>query len=146
MNDLKTLFPQPVVVTVAGKDISIHPLKVRQLQPLLSALGPALRDGFAQGFSDPAAWLLFFEQHTDRVINAVASATDLKREFLGELEPVDLMALAAGVVEVNRDFFTRQVMPAIERLNQTLVTLGVTTTAGSTSPPTAVTESTNSPS
>jgi hypothetical protein len=147
-DDLNALSPVPAIVTVGGKEISIAPLKVRQLQPVLSALGPALRDGFAQGFANVADWLLFFEAHTERVINAVASATDLKRDFVGELEPRELMELAFVVVEVNRDFFTRQVSPAIERLNQTLEKLGVTqpNTDGLTSPPTPDIDPTKLPS
>jgi hypothetical protein len=144
MNDLNTLAPAPTIVTVGGREIAVSPLKVRQLQPVLSALGPALRDGFAQGFDSPAAWLLFFESHTDRVINTVASACDLKRDFVGELEPRELMELAVVVVEVNRDFFTRQVMPVIARVNQTLETMGLMPTAGLTSPPTPDTESMSS--
>jgi len=133
--ELSRIAPTPTPVVVGGREILVAPFKVRQIQPVLAALGPALRDGLTHGFADVMDWLLFFESHTDRVVEAVAAATDQPRAFLAELEPRELMELAFVVVEVNRDFFTRQVTPAIKRLEETLRKVGVSDGSTSLSPP-----------
>lgn len=112
-------------ITIADKPIEIAPLKVRQLGPVLAAIGPLFRDGIWQSSADVADLLVFIGGHTDRIVDAVAAATDTPRDWLADLEPLELATLAFAVLEVNRDFFSRQVTPALARLNETLTRIGL---------------------
>lgn len=112
-------------LTVSNQTIEIHPIKVRQLGPVLSALSTVFRDGVWQGVVDVSDWMAFIASHQTVVLDGLAAATDQPREWLEELEPVDLCNLAFAVVEVNQDFFTRQVQPVMQRLNATLTRIGL---------------------
>ncbi len=120
MDELNTLIPQPLVVEAGGEKIEITPIKTGQLPPLLKAIGPFMKDGLSGLYRDVADWITFVGLHGDAVAEAVAVCIRKPRAWVDELEPLELMTLAFAVLEVNRDFFTRQVLPALEKLNQTL--------------------------
>lgn len=123
LNELEQLNPASVTITVHGREVAIEPIKVGQLPALLRELGPILRDGVS--FDDPAALWLLIERHGDALVGAVAVAARVERAFIEQLEPIDLARLAFACIEVNKDFFSRQVLPAVEHLNRTLEKMGL---------------------
>lgn len=124
-DELNTLMPQPLIVTAGGESIEITPIRTGQLPPLLRAIGPLLKGGLDGLDRDVADWITFVGLHGEAVAEAVAVAIKKPRDWVDELEPLELMTLAFAVLEVNRDFFTRQVLPALEKLNQTLGRIGL---------------------
>lgn len=63
--------------------------------------------------------------HGDAVIDAVAVAIRKPRAWVEGLELPDLTSLALAAMEVNKDFFTRQVQPAMERLDSGMRRMGL---------------------
>ncbi len=121
--ELETLFPEPVIVKAGGEELGLLPLKVGQIPPLLRALGPAARELFN---GESVDWLLVLERHSDAVIEALAIATGKSRDWMDALPPSHLLRLARTVLEVNRDFFTRDAKPELDRLMALMAEVGQT--------------------
>ncbi|PAT41981.1 DUF6631 family protein [Vandammella animalimorsus] len=113
MNDLDTLVPQGAEVTLAGETLHILPLKVGQMPAFVRAISPMMQ----QLARDHIDWLELFGMHGDALLTAVSIATGKPRTWIDALDADEAIVLAAKVIEVNADFFTRKVMP---RLNQEL--------------------------
>lgn len=113
MNDLDTLVPHGAEVTLAGETLHILPLKVGQMPAFVRAISPMMQQ-LARNHID---WLELFGMHGDALLTAVSIATGKPRTWIDALDADEAIVLAAKVIEVNADFFTRKVMP---RLNQEL--------------------------
>lgn len=118
------------VVKVGDTEITIRPLVVAQITHMLRALNPLLqrlRQG-VQGDASSLAWMLADEP--DAVLDglaialaklparlsdkaAMAASFADSTEWLSGLTPDTLTELLVAVVEVNADFFTRQVLPML---------------------------------
>jgi hypothetical protein len=169
MDELKALFPQPVIVEVSGEPVEIRPLRTRQfgafaaaVEPLLGAYGqvradiaaiqalPA-EDGEILDWTQAAGrlgadyWVGRIGAHADDLIPALAVALDRPKEWVGDLYLDDLARLVMAVFEANADFFARRMMPAaveiMERLMPRPAAGGIPAT-GSSAPGTATSETT----
>ncbi|MHA6829337.1 hypothetical protein ACQUJV_24430 [Ralstonia pseudosolanacearum] len=112
MDDLDTLIPQPVGLVVGGETLAIEPLKVGRLPAFLRAISPTLQQLKAPQID----WLALFIEHGDDLLQAVAIAVDKPRAWVDGLAADEAILLAAKVVEVNADFFTRTVLPRLDGL------------------------------
>jgi hypothetical protein len=128
MNDLDTLVPQGIELVIDGEPLVIKPLKVGQLPGFLRAISPVMQ----QISSTEIDWLALFGERGDDLLSAIAIAVGKPRAWVDELAADEAILLAAKVIEVNADFFTRTVMPRLDGLiAQTSAAVAVTT-AGST--------------
>ncbi|MHA6910856.1 hypothetical protein ACQUJS_20960 [Ralstonia pseudosolanacearum] len=112
MDDLDKLIPQPAELTVGGEALVILPLKVGRLPDFLRAISPTLQQLKAPQID----WLGLFIEHGDDLLQAVAIAVDKPRAWVDALAADEAILLAARVVEVNADFFTRTVLPRLDGL------------------------------
>ncbi len=112
MTDLEKLIPQDTLVQVAGETISISPLKVGQLPAFLRVISPVM----AQLSQPEINWLALFGERGDDLLNAIGIAVRKPREWVDDLAADDALLLAAKVMEVNADFFTRTVIPKLDGL------------------------------
>jgi hypothetical protein len=112
MTDLEKLIPQVTLVQVAGESIAISPLKVGQLPAFLQVISPVM----AQLSAPQINWLALFGEHGDDLLSAIAIAVKRPREWVDDLAADDALLLAAKVIEVNADFFTRTVIPKLDGL------------------------------
>jgi hypothetical protein len=112
MTDLEKLIPQDTLVQVAGETISISPLKVGQLPAFLRVISPVM----AQLSQPEINWLALFGERGDDLLNAIGIAVNKPREWVDDLAADDALLLAAKVMEVNADFFTRTVIPKLDGL------------------------------
>ncbi|MGD7268482.1 hypothetical protein ACQCQ6_25565 [Ralstonia pseudosolanacearum] len=112
MNDLDKLIPQPAELTVGGETLAIQPLKVGRLPAFLRAISPTLQQLNATQID----WLGLFIERGDDLLQAVAIAVDKPRAWVDALAADEAILLAAKVVEVNADFFTRTVLPRLDGL------------------------------
>lgn len=112
MSDLNTLIPQAVELTVAGETLSISPLKVGQMPAFLRAVSPAMAH-LTHGEID---WLRLFGEHGEDLLTAIGIAVAKPRTWVDELAADEAILLAAKVIEVNADFFTRTVLPRLDGL------------------------------
>lgn len=108
-------------LTIRGATIPVAPLVAKQfgpvarhMRPLLEGASNALdawRGGALSGDEITAQELSLLttlvEAHCDDLIAAVAAATNQPIDWVGNLLPNELAALASEVWSVNKDFFAR---------------------------------------
>lgn len=129
-DDLTQLLPQPTELKVGGKTLAITPLKVGELSAFSRAVAPIVTV-FEHGNLDLFSLIA---DHTETVVTAVSIAVREPREWINELMVGELVLIAAKVIEVNADFFTRSVIPNVTHAIGTLSALKPVVAAGSTSP------------
>ena len=110
MNDLDTLVPQGIELVIDGEPLVIKPLKVGQLPGFLRAISPVMQQISATEID----WLALFGERGDDLLSAIAIAVGKPRVWVDELAADEAILLAAKVIEVNADFFTRTVMPRLD--------------------------------
>ncbi len=131
MSDLDKLVPQAFEITLAGETVSVKPLKVGQMPAFLRAITPVMQ----QIGGDSIDWLALFGQQGDDLLAAVAIATAKPRAWVDDLAADEAILLAAKVIEVNADFFTRTVMPKLDGLFAQASTVAATATVATGSTP-----------
>ena len=112
MSDLDKLVPQACEITLAGETVSVKPLKVGQMPAFLRAITPVMQQINGDGID----WLALFGQQGDDLLTAVSIAVGKPRAWVDDLAADEAIVLAAKVIEVNADFFTRTVMPRLDDL------------------------------
>ncbi|WP_020164718.1 DUF6631 family protein [Methyloversatilis discipulorum] len=109
-------------LNVGGKTITVRPIRVKVLSrfaqavlPLAQAFAPVI-DGKADltqislkdlNLQDLIVW------HASDVILAVSLATGEPEEWVGELDPAELIQVAAEVLAVNMNFFVQRLAPML---------------------------------
>ena len=109
MSELETIVPQGIELLIDGEPLLIKPLKVGQLPGFLRAISPVMR----QMSSTEIDWLALFGERGDNLLSAIAIAVAKPRAWVDELAADEAILLAAKMIEVNADFFTRTVMPRL---------------------------------
>lgn len=128
MSDLETLIPQAVELVIDGEPLAIKPLKVGQMPAFLRAITPVMQQIGGDGID----WLALFGERGDDLLTAVSIAVGKPRAWVDALDADQAILLAAKVLEVNADFFTRTVMPRLDGLIAQTSAAVAETTAGST--------------
>ncbi len=112
MSDLDTLIPQTIELVIDGEPLAIKPLKVGQMPGFLRAISPVMQ----QLTRSEIDWLALFGERGDDLLSAIAIAVGKSRAWVDELAADEAILLAAKVIEVNADFFTRTVIPKLNGL------------------------------
>ena len=128
MSDLETLIPQAVELVIDGEPLAIKPLKVGQMPAFLRAITPVMQQIGGDGID----WLALFGERGDDLLTAVSIAVGKPRAWVDALDADQAILLAAKVIEVNADFFTRTVMPRLDGLIARTSATAAMATGGST--------------
>ena len=112
MSDLDTLIPTALTLSVAGETLAIKPLKVGQMPAFLRAISPVMHQITATDID----WLALFGERGEDLLSAISIAVGKPRAWVDDLAADEAILLAAKVIEVNADFFTRQVIPKLDVL------------------------------
>ena len=128
MSDLETLIPQAVELVIDGEPLAIKPLKVGQMPAFLRAITPVMQQIGGDGID----WLALFGECGDDLLTAVSIAVGKPRAWVDALDADQAILLAAKVLEVNADFFTRTVMPRLDGLIALTGATAAMATGGST--------------
>src|SRR5690606_10684314 len=128
MSDLDKLVPQAVELSLAGDVVAIKPLKIGQMPAFLRAITPVMQQLGSNGID----WLALFGEHGDDLLTAVSIAIGKPRAWVDALDADEAILVAAKVIEVDADFFTRTVMPRLNEQMGGLFEQASTATAGST--------------
>lgn len=128
MSDLEQLIPSPKTLQIAGESISVAPLKIGQMPAFVRAIAPVMQRLGTDGID----WLALFGDHGENLLAAVAIAVGKPREWVDALDADEAIVLAATVIEVNADFFTRTVLPRLDGLVSQATTLAAGSTPSST--------------
>lgn len=101
------------VITVDGVEVTVSPLRVKQLPELVRHIEPLL--GlliYDAGALDTARMIALLGDHGEAIIAATAICTGQPKTWVEELLPDRLVVLALLAVEVNANFFT-EVLPML---------------------------------
>ena len=128
MSDLETLIPQAVELVIDGEPLAIKPLKVGQMPAFLRAITPVMQQIGGDGID----WLTLIGERGDDLLTAVSIAVGKPRAWVDELAADEAILLAAKVIEVNADFFTRTVLPRLDGLIARTGATAAMATGGST--------------
>lgn len=128
MSDLEALIPQAVELVIDGEPLAIKPLKVGRMPAFLRAISPVMQ----QLTTNEIDWLALFGERGDDLLSAIAIAVGKPRAWVDELAADEAILLAAKVIEVNADFFTRTVIPKLDGLFAQTKLPPVMAAAGST--------------
>lgn len=112
MSDLEALIPQSIELVIDSEPLAIKPLKVGQMPAFLRAISPVMQQLTASEID----WLALFGERGDDLLSAIAIAVGKPRAWVDELAADEAILLAAKVIEVNADFFTRTVIPKLDGL------------------------------
>lgn len=112
MSDLEKLIPQATELAIHGETLAIMPLKVGQMPAFLRAITPVMH----QLSGSEIDWIALFGERGDDLLSAIAIAVKKPRSWVDDLAADEAIVLAAKVIEVNADFFTRTVMPQLDGL------------------------------
>lgn len=110
---LDTLLGAAVPVTVAGIELAIRPFTFGQLPRVLEIIGPFLAGLVQQGTLDLSG---IFERDSERALRLCVLATGRPRAWFDAVPTDEGLALLAAIAEVNADFFSSRVAPAVAEL------------------------------
>jgi hypothetical protein len=139
MSELAQLLDEPTAVEIAGQKLALRPMRFGQLARALALAGP-IAQHLASGRADLFALL---SSDGERLIELAALLSGQSRAWIESLPPDEAVRLIGALYEVNRDFFSRRLAPA---LTQTLAKInGSTGASPSASAPTQAASGANSP-
>lgn len=104
-------------LSLAGREITLTPLKVKELAAFSRAIEPIAVD-LAGG--DVIAALT---RNAEALIEATCVAARVDEAWLGEQTGDVLVELAAAAMEINAGFFVERILPRIQRVAQTFATM-----------------------
>ena len=128
MSDLDKLVPQAVEITLGCEVVAVKPLKIGQMPAFLRAITPVMQQLGGNGID----WLALFGEHGEDLLTAVSIAIGKPRAWVDALDADEAILVAAKVIEVNADFFTRTVMPRLNEQMGGLFAQASTATVGLT--------------
>lgn len=151
-DDLAVLLRTGREILIAGKVVNVRPIPMRQLSPFARAVLPLVQNvmpGAGDGQPDFASvdlaklnWLELVMWHGPDCILAVSLATGEPEEWVGDLDPAEMVLLLAEVVRVNADFFVQRLAPAMKEALRRVTGIaaaaadGLTPSSGSSAPAT----------
>lgn len=118
---------QGEVLEIAPLSVGRIPLVVRELRPVVAALRSASAvEGTIEIDITPELVMDLVVDHSGALFGATALCVGRDREFVESGDAAEFIALALKVVEVNRDFFTRQITPLLGGLRDRIRGAGLT--------------------
>lgn len=107
-------------VALSTREVALHKVTVRTMKPVLDLLTKVisgLRDaGETLGnisTDDPSIILKLISNHFDDVVEISTLLSDMTLEEVYALEADDSLILVQAIVLLNKDFFTKKVLPAL---------------------------------
>lgn len=119
MNDLEKMTPAGVQVKVGGENVTVSPIRVKELPQLMRVAKPFEAD-LNRKIEGKADIIRMLAAHPDSLIEAVAICCRKPIEWVDALELDEFVQVALAVIEVNFDFFIQKVLPAVEAGMQNL--------------------------
>lgn len=113
-NQLTDLYPEGKTITVAGEQITIVPFKVGQLSKVFAAFSPIIQTITSNKDVPPVQLAInLMEANGEHFIKILAISCDKPIKWAEQLNVDDAVVLFSAVLEVNKDFFIRKVLPTI---------------------------------
>lgn len=124
-DDLQTIVPEPILVSVNGEPLEIKQIRVGQISKAMRIAHPfyiklkeakdaAKKSGSEEDYGFDIYALVM--ENTDAILDMVALLVSKDRAWVEDLSIENLVALFSAIVEVNLDFFTQRVLPLLSGL------------------------------
>jgi len=115
---------QSVTLTKFGKEVGIRKVTLRTMKPVTDLLGRVLDDLKLDAtnmptvdFGSPAMILKLISKHYDEVMAIVVDHTTLELNDLLDMDTEESILVIQAVIVLNKDFFTKKVLPNLQLLN-----------------------------
>jgi hypothetical protein len=124
-DELDQLLPATHTLQLAGRQLTLHPIRLGQLPAILRLARPLIEihrermTAAAAACDQPAKveveinLLDLMEQHGDTLLDLCSLLSHTDRAWLDALGLDDALVLVAKLIEVNQDFFARRMGPAL---------------------------------
>ncbi|MGA4442617.1 hypothetical protein ACPA2N_25975 [Ectopseudomonas hydrolytica] len=112
MSQLKILFPEPVVVGLAGRQVQIKPVQLRDFE----RFGRAAAIVIAMGSSKTMEELYAYAVVNGQLRDILRTATNLSRWRIWRLPAAAAVSLMIEVIRVNAGFFEKALVEAEKAL------------------------------
>lgn len=116
---LEVLEPPTATIRLAGREATIRPLGLyqipafaRAIQPLLPGLVAAIGES---GDVNPLIVADLLAEHGEELIEAMRLALGRTKAEMQEVGADEFLEAIPAVLAINRDFFTRRLIPAMQR-------------------------------
>ncbi len=106
--ELADLFPEPLRFTVGAEELEVWPLQISQFGKAAKLIRPIVKQ-----FGDTVDIYDLLAEHSDALIEVIAIAIGREATWVGSLRADHFINLAVAVTDLNRDFFARCVVPAV---------------------------------
>ena len=121
-DQLEVLFPNSINVKVGDETIIISPFKFGQINKVIKVATPLFgllksQVDLTKTESEVGAQVmeLVLTNGGDALGEIINIATGRSKEWIDELESDSVIELLVAIVEVNKDFFTKKVLPLIKK-------------------------------
>ena len=118
------------VIKVAGQDIAINRVKVKNLHEVTRAFTPFVaefeRIVKAKKGMPESELMALIGTFTDETVILASTLTDQPPSFYRELEPLEMLPVMQEVVSHSGDFFMRQIFIPLKQLGAQINLLGST--------------------
>ena len=118
------------VIKVAGQDIAINRVKVKNLHEVTRAFTPFVaefeRIVKAKKGMPESELMALIGTFTDETVILASTLTDQPPSFYRELEPLEMLTVMQEVVSHSGDFFMRQIFMPLKQLGAQINLLGST--------------------
>lgn len=137
---LRDLFAQPLMIIINGEELALTPFRADAIPKVLQLSKPFAGDlvqMYKTGIIEIHVINLLAD-HGERVFDLAAILACKPREWVGRLPPDELLKLLIVLFEVNADFFSQRLLPALKsawsRISGRLSNLPKTVAAPSAGP------------
>ena len=127
-NDIDILSPEPVTMTIAGREVTVAELTMDQVIKVVQVF----KGGKLESLPADGDLLALIEAFPEEMMRVCMIATGITRDEIGKAKVDDFVNLCAAIIERNTDFFARRLGPSLKRLLGVLVKVAAMAAAGST--------------
>jgi hypothetical protein len=121
-DQLEVLFPRNIQVEVNDEQINLTPFKFGQINkvvkvatPMFGLLKTQVDLSKTEGEVGAQIMELVVTNGGDALSEVIQIATNKSKQWVDELDNDKVIELLVGIVEVNKDFFTKKVLPLIQK-------------------------------
>jgi hypothetical protein len=118
-SDLNILFPEGISLELSGKTFVITPFKFGKLPRIIKVLSNCAKEAKGIKFGstvDPELALGLIATCGEDLIALMAEVLEVEIEFIQNLEQDEAVNLLVAFYQVNKDFFSKKLLPILKSL------------------------------
>ena len=106
-----------------GSEVLIRKVTLKTMKPVTTFIGRIIGDLKLDennlptiSLTDPSTILKLISEHYDEVVGLAVLFCNLEQEKLENLELDESAMVVAGIIELNKNFFTKTILPNLQKL------------------------------